>query len=166
MTGRTLYCEASLCHTTGILGWGAVLAFELPNSPKYEIFAAEETDLAGEATLAELYGLQRAVRAFMRHGRFFKNEPITIVMRSTAALAVLRWVFPDAPFTGDVTVEKPKRLHRKVTSSDAIFQLHAYVEEFSIRLSLRHVFSDAHSAKAAEMARYAMERGRPGKPTR
>jgi hypothetical protein len=85
-----------------------------------------------------------------------------LALRSTAALAVLRWVFPDAPFSGRVHVEPPKRLGQYIKDAQCLYDLDALVEARGLKIRLLHVPICQDTAQAQGMARQEMENARLG----
>lgn len=110
-------------------------------------------------TLAELQSLNDAVS---RSAVSLKGADLIVATRSTAALAVLRWVFPDAPFSGACHVNAPKKLGAYIQDAQCLYDLEEMVSALGIRLSLRHPDRNPISQRAAERARDVREGERVG----
>lgn len=151
---NTLYVEGSLCMRTSAAGWGSVLSTD---EATFQSGGYLPDEFAGAVTLMELCAARAAITRILcgTHGR-----ALTIAMRSTAALAVLRWVFPDAPFSGAAEVCSPKRLKSGVKDAQCLYDIHDIVELTSARISLMHVTENEKTRLALGTARLEMERAR------
>jgi hypothetical protein len=153
--GATIYVEVSFCPQTRALGWGAVATF--PNGPAFETSGALPTK-ALNVTEAELTALQAAVtRLLIQRG---VRGGLTIALRSTAAVAVLRWVFPDAPQGGHIQVQPPKKLGEAFTHLQALYDLEEDLTAAKVAVSLEVPPSNVYSTRAAAMARIMMDHRR------
>lgn len=149
-----LHIDGSLCLDTGAAGWGAQL--ELDGRALPVLGGALFGDFGGAVTLMELAAVERAWRAAQPQMR--PPQPLTLQLRSTAALAVLRWVFPAAPFSGQILVQPPKRLGRGVRDFQPLYDLHDAVEAAGLAIALQHVALPDSPAAPSERARAEMER--------
>lgn len=152
----TLYVEGSLCMRTGAAGWGATL------STSQAYWAAGgflDGDFQGAVVLMELCAVRQAV-THMRHRLAAGPPQLTLAMRSTAALAVLRWVFPEAPCSGAAEIQPPRRLKAAVRDAQCLYDLHDITERLAISVSLQHVQDSGLTRLALDFARQEMERAR------
>lgn len=154
----TLYVETSMCQRSGIAGWGAVL--ETGEAPDVwtSLHGSPEGDFRGRTGLLELLAVQQAVQEVL--GRRKVASGLTVASRSTAVLAVLRWVFPEAPFAGELLVQAPKNLRRKVQEFEPLVDLHEDVERSGLALTIAHTGANGCTELAAALARKMMEASR------
>lgn len=157
MTAK-LFVESSLCMGTGVAGWGAV--FSNHDNPVYQLGGPLSGDFQGAVTLSELAAVGAAVGASIGRGLLGKDGELQLCLRSTACLAVLRWVFPDSPFTGEIEVRPPKRLGSQVKDAQCLYDLHDLLDK-RVHLSLAYTRARTESEIALEHARYEMDRQRP-----
>lgn len=157
-----VYVEASFCLQTGAAGWGACLAAERgdPLMANGEVLG----EMHKMITMAELCAVRAAVEHFAGQKMLPPETEVTIAMRSTAALAVLRWVFPDAQFSGKVHVEPPKRLGQFIKDAQCLYDLHDVVEARQLKVRLMHVGLCRETGEAQRRAREEMELARLGVP--
>lgn len=152
---NTLYFEASVCPYTGVSGWGAVL--EIGDS--LEAAPAGLCHFEGlSSTCASLAAAQAAFQAVAR--RNWTGLELTLATRSTAAMAVLRWVFPDAAFDGVVDVHPPKKLKPEMKDFQPIYDLHEDVVRSGVRIRLELVAPSRNTTIATGAARIQMESAR------
>lgn len=153
-----LYVEGSLCMETGAAGWGCILEH---GTARFAAGGAMSANFGGAVTLMELCAVRESVLSLSRFADPFMDDgQLTIAMRSTAAIAVLRWVFPDAPFTGAALVEPPKRLGKAMKDAQCLYDLHDDVERMGLRISLQHISEREQTVMAAGAARLHMDRSR------
>lgn len=153
-----LYVEGSLCLQTGASGWGALLQADTAYGSG--TFSGCLSGSFGRSiTMMELEAAQKAVATVVARG--LARSALTLSMRSTAALAVLRWVFPDAPFDGSILVQKPKRLGIGTRDYQPLYDLHDQVERIGMRLSLRYTALADIPMDVHAFARSEMESQRP-----
>lgn len=147
----TLYVEGSLCSRSGAAGWGCTT--DLGDAElHFSGFLANE--FGTSTTLMELCAAARAFSTVAeRYGLL--GQPVTIAMRSTAALAVLRWVFPDAPFSGAV-VHPPKALKSAVKNAQCLYDLHDHAEALKAQINLALVTESRETRAALQLAREQM----------
>lgn len=150
----TIFIEGSLCLDTGAAGWGAVS----------QNHAGSGTILCGPlkgefgtaVTLMELAAVASAVEVAIDRG-LIEHKTLTLALRSTAALAVLRWVFPDAPFTGASMIDPPKRLKQFMREAPCLELLSNAVERAAgLKVCLCHCKPSPESRTAAGLARKQM----------
>lgn len=146
-----LYVEGSLCMETGQAGWGAMLSADDCNIIYSGVLAG---NFEGAVVLMELHAVKEAVQAAAHPG-----AGVTIAMRSTAALAVLRWVFPEAPMVSG-EVEPPKRLKTRLKDAQCLYDLHDIVEKRGLKVSLGVAETNYITGSVAHEARSEMERAR------
>lgn len=151
---KTLYIEISLSGGAG--AWGAT--FFAPNARPHvfgERLAAQE---AAGTTVAELSATQAAVARLEASQRLLANDALEIAMRSTAALSVLRWVFPEAPVESAGPIHTPKKMASATKTLPALYDLHETVERLGLKVHLRHVVPCDASAAAQDVARSHVRR--------
>jgi ribonuclease HI len=146
----TVYVEGSLCQHTGAAGWGAVVAV---NDVAAARLRGPLVGYFGTTTLLmELAAVQHAFHELQREDLL--GERLTIAMRSTAALAILRWVFPDAKVYSAVEINGPVSLKKHIREFSPLYQLEEAAEKVAI--SLAYVGPNPHSAQASEAAKLEM----------
>lgn len=152
----TLYVEVSLCQRTGAVGWGSLLvgAGGLLISGGGVI----ESRRCNGSTVAELVAMERAVLASMPFVGI--GGSLRLATRSTAAMAVLRWVFPDRPQEGCLTVVPPKKLGDEFIDLDELFDMHDDIAVNKIDVILLMVGKSEETETAQKIARGNMERQR------
>lgn len=152
MTEVTLYVESSMCSATGAAGWGATLSHPATTIPG-------GGPLEGEfhgVTHAELCAVREAMSLIRRHA---KSSDVVIAMRSAGALAILRWVFPEAKVRGP-HIEPPRKLKAAMKNAECLYDLHDEVERLGLRVVLMHVAENEDTRLALDRARDEMERSR------
>lgn len=153
-----LYVEGSMCLKTGAAGWGAILKPEIGESRRSS--GEVHRTFRGMITLMELSAVQLAVAHFAGARLIHRGMELNFALRSTAALAVLRWVFPDAPFSGEVHVEPPKRLGAHIKDAQCLYDLDEIVERLQLKVRLFHAGACYETGAASAAAREEMERAR------
>lgn len=161
MSDVTLFVEASTDLDVKLSGWGAVIAI---NGAVYSISGVvhQQPPLG---TLTELEAVSLALTTAIGQGYIEKGDRVAIAMRSTAPLAVLRWVFPEAEFAGAVPIEMPKRLSKETREATSLTIIDEDAERMDLTISLMHVRSRVETVVAAEDAKKqrarAVEEHRP-----
>lgn len=141
----TLYAEAAMAHRVRRAGWGAVVS---KDTTKLTMGGSVDRH-RGLITVAELEAINAAAhRAFLKRG-----DTLVIATRSTAAMAVLRWVFKDAPYSGSLTVQPPKSLSRSLQDAECIYELSDLVEDIGVSVQLQYVGDNPCSRAAVAIAR-------------
>lgn len=150
---NTLYFEASVCHDTGAAGWGAVL---LIGDALQQAAGGVCAPDGLSPTCATLTAARDAFQGMML-GRRAQGIEIAMATRSTAAIAVLRWAFPEAPHDGVIIVQRPKKLKADVRDFQPLYDLEEDVERSGVRLRLTLVGPSTNTELAARIARQEME---------
>lgn len=135
MSSVTLFVEVSTDLETKRSGWGAVALVNGVPSVSGGILQ----DRPPTGTMAELSAVAAALARAVGTGCIKAHDHVTIAMRSTAPLAVLRWVFPEAEFAGVVAIEMPKRLGKQTREAESLIAIDDEAEKMSLKVSLMHV---------------------------
>lgn len=152
----TLFVECSVDPETGVGGFGAVL---VTRNEAYEMSGVLEYPGAGQ-TLSEAWAIWRSLRFLVSCNRLLGFTALTFGLRNTATLSILRWVFAEAPFIGDVEVPIPQKLSAATREAQCLYDLHDLVEELRLSITLQHVVGDDSSELALGLARGQMGRAR------
>lgn len=155
----TLYIEGSLCPRYGVAGWGASV-FHLGQ----DYLSGPLDGGYGGSTLMELAAVQAAVQAVVGRRMVSPGGKLVLCLRSTAALAVLSWVFAEAEIVG--AVDRPKRLRPHVQDFQPLYDLHDEVERLKLKVTLMLVTKGKESEAALEAARVEMDNMRPRRAAR
>jgi ribonuclease HI len=148
---KTLYVEISLCQSTGAGGWGAALEVD----GRATTFGDSLPD-AGGSTVAELAAVEAAVGRLEASGKLQAGDTLEVALRSTAALSVLRWVFPEAQVRSAMEIHAPKKIAAATRALPAIYDLSDTIERLGVTVALRHVGQSDVTRAAQASARASM----------
>lgn len=153
-----LFCEASLCRTTGAAGWGCVVVDrgEITSKLQGPLLSEEEHG----ATLAELHAVQEGLTSAALRGFICRGAIVIISVRSTACAGVLRWAFPKAPYEGP-QARQTKKVRGSIKSFAPLAALKAEVDRHSLHVAIRLVSGNERSSIASDLARAQMLLLRP-----
>lgn len=153
----TIYSESCFSPQTGAAGWAADMVGEGVHQLLHGPLPGQK---AYGTTMASLVAVQVAVERAISQGLLLIDDDITIAMRSTAPIGILRWLFPEAVQKG-MPVPHPKKLGAEVKEFEALGLLREDVRRMKIRVTLEYVRKNSNCVRAQEAARAEMEKLRP-----
>lgn len=152
---KTLYIEAVLCQATGAAGWGIEAVAQ---GRHWGLGGVLHFPCDKSQTIAELAAVDAALTSGCnRLPLGWEGSEVILAMRSTAALSVLRWVFPEAPCDGHLPVPMPKRISPATRGCRAVYDLSDAAERLHLRISLRHAQEGMLTRSAQSYARSYLE---------
>lgn len=148
---QTLYVEASLSRLPSTqAGWGACLETE---GAIISYSGRVRAETFGLMTLVEIAAVKHAIEDIA----LAPGSKLEIAIRSTSALALLRWILPYAVYTGHPHVHPPERLRGRVAEAQVLTDLLKALESRRLQVSLYRPQEGMPSLTAARLARQAME---------